>query len=237
MTDDNYPWDPVTENDPFIVTIAGPPGYGKTHMALTMNEVGPVYFCDTETRGAYLLRTKFKSKNIWYKKADTWTEMQRFLRHVYSLPVGTVVIDSGSDYGQYAEREHLKENRLEKVWPQVLWAEVYEMMERPLRSLKARGFNIVITSRVKEEYIGGETTGNLVPRLYHAIPYISDAILQFDLGENTLSVKKNSWQRAETWPTTRINREQTLPELVEQLQQVEWCPTLIGGNQKNGNQK
>ena len=215
-----FSWDDVTVENPFVVTVAGGPGTGKTHLGLTMSSVSPVYFADTETRGSFLLNTVFTGSAypIKYKLCSCWSDLRNFLVHLWhNEDPGTVLIDSGSDYCNFAERHHLHVNELKKVWPKTLWAEIYDMLEKPLRNLKCKGFNIVITSRLKSEYVADEPTGVEIPRLYHAIPHIADVMLQFDKGTPRLHVTKNAWKRSETWSQEKVTRDMGIPEIINIL--------------------
>ncbi len=96
-----------------VVLIAGREGSGKTHLACTMSELGPVYLLDTEYR-AQIVTSKFQ--NVKFALTKNYIDMVVAVKHILKhQPPGTIVIDSGSDLQTFAEIEYLERTEKEKV--------------------------------------------------------------------------------------------------------------------------
>src|ERR1041385_2814339 len=161
-----------------LLLIAGREGSGKTHLACTMNELGPVYLIDTEYRAQIVTR---KFKNVKFALVKNFTEMVVAVKHIlkHQSP-GTIVIDSGSDLQTFAEIEYLDRTKMEKVYPIFNWSDVWSMCNAVIDEIKlSQKFNLVVTARVKEEYLNDRATGHIVPRIYSTLPYKADVVLQF----------------------------------------------------------
>lgn len=164
-----------------VVLIAGPEGSGKTHLACTASERGPLYIVDTEYR-AYIVASKFKKagREIKVGVVRNWKELVVLVAHVLKFqPKGTIIIDSGSDFQQFAEIEYLNRTKMEKIYPEYNWTEVWSMCNAVIDDIKFSGFDVIITARVKEEYVNDKPTGKHVPRIYDPLKYKADFIVQF----------------------------------------------------------
>ena len=173
-----------------LVLIAGREGSGKTHLACTMNELGPVYLIDTEYRAQIVTR---KFSGVKFALARSFDDMVVAVQHIlrYQEP-GTIVLDSGSDLQTFAEIEYLERTEKEKVGMPWNWAEVWRLCNAVIDDVKfSQRFTLVITARLKEEYVNEKATGQLVPRIYAPLPYKADIILQFNGGK--LLVMKNGF--------------------------------------------
>jgi len=214
-----FAFDPVTEHDRLFVIVAGKEGMGKTHLACTMAEVGPVYVLDTEFR-AGLVTSKFKG--VQKATVRSYKEMLAAAKAIVSnQPAGTVVIDSGTDLRMYAEADYLEKTKMEKVWPQWNWAEVYAMCDVLFNIIRfsKTPFRIVLTSRVKEEYQSDKPTGNLIPRIHDSLPYKADLVLQCDRKSTTpptkvWTVRKDGFNGKDG---VEVPFGLTLPAIIKQL--------------------
>ena len=179
-------FDVIPSKEPIIVSIISEAGFGKTHFTNTFPN--PV-FNDTEGR-AQIVARKFKREKNYIKHTtsmktirETITLMKDILcqneedRHNW-----TWVIDSGSDWLQFAETEYLKEAKKEKIYPTVLWAQVYNKIDKVFDTIRKLGFNAIITQQVKEEYKGDKPTGNLIPAGYKKFPYRVDVSIHLKKG-------------------------------------------------------
>jgi hypothetical protein len=199
-----------------VALIAGREGCGKTHLACTMSETGPVYLIDTEYRAQIVAR---KFKGVRFAPARNFMEMVVAVKHVLKhQEPGTIVLDSGSDLQTFAEIEYLERTEKEKVGMPWNWAEVWRLCNALIDEVKfSQKFNLVITSRVKEEYVNEKATGRIIPRIYSTLPYKADVVLQFT-GEKvaSLTVTKNGFTGDLNVP---IARTDTLPAIIQRLSQ------------------
>lgn len=155
------------------IVLVGKEGAGKTHMAMTMKELGPVYVIDTERR-AKIVGTKLGVANI--KQVTNYKEVITAVKAILRMPKGTIVIDSGSDLQTYAEAEYLARTKAEKIYPIFNWTEVWGMLNAILDDIKDADFNCVLTAKVKDEYVNDRVVGK-VPRIYKDMPYRADLII------------------------------------------------------------
>lgn len=178
-------FDATPEREAIIAGIIGGAGDGKSHFANTFPN--PVT-SDTEGR-MHIVAKKFEQKN--YIKhtpnmqtiRDTLTMMLTQLvpdrndRYKWSW-----IMDSGSDWLQMAESEYLKEAKKEKVYPMVLWAQVYDKIDQVFDLIRKQGINCVITQQLKEEYAGEKKTGNWIAAGYKKFPYRVDVLIHMRKG-------------------------------------------------------
>ncbi len=199
-----------------FILIAGREGSGKTHLACTMRQFSPVYLIDTEYRANIVTR---KFEGIKLALAKNFQDMAVAVKHILKYqPPGTIVIDSGSDFQTFAEVLYLERTKQEKVYPVFNWSEVWGMCNALIDDIKFDGrFDLVITSRVKEEYVNDRPTGQIVPRIYSTLPYKADIVLQFgsDKGRK-LAVTKNGFRDEEQ---LTLERGRTLPQIIDLLSQ------------------
>jgi hypothetical protein len=196
------------------VLIAGREGSGKTHLACTMTELGPVYLIDTEYRAQIVAR---KFTNVKFALARNFEEMVVAVKHIVTYqPPGTIVIDSGSDLQTFAEIEYLERAEKDKVGMPWNWAEVWRLCNAVIDEIKfSRKHNLIVTSRVKEEYLNEKPTGQIVPRIYSSLPYKADVVLQFSSNkERRLLVTKNGFTGD---LTHQVERSDTLPAIIGKL--------------------
>lgn len=197
-----------------IILLSGKEGSGKTHLACTMNEFGPVYLIDTEYR-AQMVTQKFN--NVRFTVVKNYNELVTAVKFIVkNHNSGTIVIDSGSDIQTFAEIEYLERTQKDKVYPIWNWSEVWKLCNSVVDEIKfSQKFNLVITSRLKDEYVGDKTTGNQIPRIYSVLPYKADIALQFTMErEQKLIVTKNGFSRDKYSP---LLPSLTLPQIIKTL--------------------
>jgi len=197
-----------------VVLIAGREGTGKTHLACTMTALGPVYLIDTEYR-AQIVTRKFKDVKLAVVK--NFMEIAVAVKHIlkHQSP-GTIVLDSGSDLQTFAEIEYLERTEKTAVGMPWNWAEVWRLCNAVIDDIKASQlFNLVVTARLKEQFVKEQATGLMVPRIYSTLPYKADLVLQFGIAKpRTLLVTKNGFS-GDTVPDDLAKF--TLPEIIKQL--------------------
>ncbi len=197
-----------------VILLAGREGSGKTHLACTMSELGPVYLVDTEYR-AQIVTKKFTG--VRFALAKSFQEVAVAVKHIlkYQEP-GTIVLDSGSDLQTFAEIEYLERAEKEKVGMPWNWAEVWRLCNAIIDDIKfSQRFHLVITARVKDEYVADKPTGQVVPRIYSTLPYKADIVLQYSSDrERKLAVTKNGFTGN---VAVAIQKGSSLPSIVKQL--------------------
>lgn len=211
---DAFKFSDPEDTSKLVVLIAGKEGSGKTHLACTMSELAHVYLLDTEYRAQIVTR---KFRNIKVALVRNFSEMVIAIKHIIKYqPEGTIIIDSGSDLQTFAEIEYLDRTKMEKVYPTFNWADVWGMCNAIIDEIKfSKKFNLVITTRVKEEYVGDKPTGSIVPRVYSTLPYKADIVLQYSQDkERKLNLNKNGFT-GDLSPV--IQREETLPQIISKL--------------------
>lgn len=212
---DSFTFSDPEEASKLVILISGREGSGKTHLACTMSQLEPVYLIDTEYRAQVVTR---KFKDIKFTTAKNFLEMavavKAILKH---QPPGTIIIDSGSDLQTFAEIEYLERSEKERVGLPYNWSEVWRLCNAIIDDIKfSRRFNLVLTARVKEEYLNEKPTGQVVPRIYSALPYKADLTLQFTGDkERKLLVTKNGFTGDISLP---VSRTEGLPSIIDKLQ-------------------
>lgn len=164
-----------------LIVLAGPEGTGKTHLACTMSEVNPVYVLDTEYRAVSVTK-KFQAGKfpVKHKVCASYQALIVAVKAILkAAPPGTIVIDSGSDLQTFAEIYYLMRTKMDKVYPVFNWSEVWTLCNALIDDIKFSPFNLVITARVKEEYVADKASGRIIPRLYNTLPYKADLGIQF----------------------------------------------------------
>lgn len=221
---DNFTFSVQDELPKSVVLIAGKEGAGKTHLACTMSEVGNVYLIDSEYRASIVTR---KFQNIKVALVKNYMELVVAIKHIIKhQPHGTIVLDSGSDLQTFAEIEYLERSEKEKVGLPYNWSEVWRLCNAVIDEIKfSKQFDLVVTARLKDEYIGEKTTGRLIPRIYSTLPYKADVVLQFSADKNkTLQLTKNGFTGDLTVPLASIR---TLPGIIKQLSECVSPSTLV----------
>jgi hypothetical protein len=179
-----------------VLLVSGPEGSGKTHLACTAVDRGPVFIIDTEYRAGHVVQ-KFLTKDriIKLKTCRNYRDIVLTVAHIVNTyKTGTVIIDSGTDLQVFAEIAYLEKTKMEKIWPAFNWTEVWAMCNIIIDKLKFSNLNIIVTTRVKEEYKDDRPTGKSVPRIYNALPYKADLGIQLAKNKKTpIEIYKNGY--------------------------------------------
>jgi len=229
-----FMWDEIPESvvfKPWVCLIEGMPGVGKSHLSLSFPE--PIFQLDTENRGEVVASKFAGTKAVYRKKCQGLADIRTAIKEgiFYKFTTGTIVIDSASDLQKYAEAEWLYENQKKKVFPQVLWSDVFQKIDNLVAAIRNRGYYLVLTARLKDEYVGeGDNrtrTGSLVMEGYKRLPYLSDIHLRLT-GGGEAQVLKNGFRitaAERVHPMTNISFDSIMEELIggivaEELEKV-----------------
>jgi hypothetical protein len=174
----DFVFDTTPVSSKFIVVISGAPGDGKTHLACTMNSEGPVYILDSEYRAHHVIK---KFQDVYVKTVTGYREIVVAVKHILKeKKTGTIVLDSGSDFQQFAETEYLNRTGKTEVGMPYNWGEVYWLLNSLIDDIKfSDRFHLVFTARLAEEYVNDKGTGRMLPKIYKNIPYKADVSVIF----------------------------------------------------------
>lgn len=206
------------KDNPLIV-ISGEQGTHKTHLACTMSKIMPTYLLDTEHRG-HIVARKFP-KGLFYKQVSSYNDIIVATHAIFKLAKepSTIIIDSGSDFQQYAETRYKEIAKIEKIWPQYLWAMIWDMCDKLLYDIRTSGHTLIITTRMKDEYIGDKSTNRKIPRIYNRIPYNADIMLEMTgNSKKPIQVTKNGYFADNT---ISFDQEIPLPTIIEKIKTIE----------------
>jgi hypothetical protein len=185
-----------------------------------------VYLIDTEYR-AQIVTKKFT--NVKFTTAKNYLELVVAVKHILSVQQpGTIIIDSGSDLQTFAEIEYLERSEKDKVGMPWNWSEVWRLCNALIDEIKfSKKFNLIITARMKDEYVGEKSTGKQIPRIYAPLPYKADIILQFANDKTRkITISKNGF----TGNLTQvISSSDSLPHIVASLNDC--CESLSAKSQ------
>lgn len=213
---------------PFAAAIAGPPGIGKTTLALSLSNHMPVYFLETEHRFAYIAKKMQKEikhpERIKCITVNNWNHLIAALGVLRELVAnsdprnkGVVVIDSGTDFKNFADEQWRKDS---PSYPPVNWSSLYKMMNKVVHGIRGMGLSVVFTNRVKDEYDGDSKTGRKRPDAYKNQEDLTEVFLMLN-EDGTFEVIKNSWHDRLLWDNDaqRITREMDLFTIIQTLQE------------------
>lgn len=182
------------------IVVAGPQGTGKTHLVCTMagTEYGPVYIGDSEHR-AQTVVAKFKSLEpelpLHRATVTNYPDTVAFVKWAKQslTPPAVIVLDSGSDIDKFAEEQYLIHEGKEVVGKPINHPRMNRYVYALMDELKFSGFTVVLTSKMKDEYVGENRSGRLLPRLFKDIPYRADLMVELH-GEKRF-ITKSGWTR------------------------------------------
>lgn len=214
---------------PFTITIAGSAGVGKTTLALSMADAMPVYFLETENRFAYLAKKMQKPLldkpyPIYASTVTNWGDILIALGNIKRASAnndpknrGVIVIDSGTDFKNFADHEWRSTS---KTFPVTNWSKLYKMMNDIISAIKKIGLSVVFTNRMKPKYEGESWDGSSYDiDAYKNQDYLSEAVLIIK-DDATMLVQNNKWHdttQADA-DSRLIQRNMGLPEIIKILQ-------------------
>ena len=187
----------------WIGILAGNPGAGKTHLAISMSEVGPCHVFDTEGRANWVNDKRFDRKAVIHR-ISSWAQKREVLKSIFHkiCPVSsasphtpTIIWDSGSDMINMIEETVVAELRRDtSKWHRSQWNLVYAKAIGALKHYRdSMMVNTVITTSLREIFSNNIGTGKYEPRISRPVLHLSDFILQFDDETQTWNITKNMW--------------------------------------------
>lgn len=208
---DNFKFTTPKTSIPNIL-IWGEQGQGKTHLACSIAGNGkPVYFLDSEQKGGNVVK---KFNNIHYAKWCDWKDLMAACLSLQKAEPGWVIIDSGSDFQTWAQEDYLEETKKDKIYPVFEWTNIFQRLDTAMGLLKEHG--LIFTSRMKDEYIGDQSTGKKIPRIYNRLPYKVDLI--FALEKDKLFLAKNGYHKdLSNGGQIELDRNTSLYNLIKQI--------------------
>ena len=179
------------------MAIKGDPKTGKTHLALTGPAPIALFSFD---RGTKRVLPKFKDKEIELFTYDIplletsgknktfalkiWNKFIDDYHYVcQSETFRTVIIDTATmlyEICRFAFREETGQGNIIKVQ----YEEVYARMSGVLMAQQYYDFNLISTYHLKDEYKGGESTGNQALDGYKRTEGLVDVVLETRVGRN-----------------------------------------------------
>lgn len=197
----------------YTVLLVGEDGSGKTHFACTMKELGPVYILDTELRGEKVATQMFDIRTI--VRIYDYIGMYAAVRGIIAKfkPPGTIVFDSGTDITKFAAQRFMDEAKIDKIYPKVLYDEVYRKCDAVYNACRRAGFHVVITGQMKDEYIGENRSGKKLPKVYDRLLYSSDITVLCNK-DKTKQLLKRPYGIDMNY---KFTLETTLPKLINDL--------------------
>jgi hypothetical protein len=177
-----FSWDDVDaeyENLKISAELISLQGLGKTYMAATFPMPA---FADTEHKDQVVLKNFEKKK---WKKVASLADVRAFADACIADPeVKTVVIDSGTDMQDWAEQEFLLEEGKgnTRIFPIPVYKNVFKKIDGLTHSIIDADMNLVLTARVKDEYLNDKRTGRKLRDSYKKYPYQVQLMIQLERG-------------------------------------------------------
>jgi hypothetical protein len=218
---DNFKFDDGNAEHNFFILLSSPPKFGKTHFACTVSSLMPTYLLDTEFKGGTVAK-KFTGKgDLKYKIIRNFVEMAAAVRYITTTqPRGCIILDSGSDLQTFAEELYLTEMGKDSVGLPRNWADVFSKCNAIIKEVKAAGFDLILTTRVKEQWKNNAATGKVVPRIWDNASYLADIAVEWDEDKKPW-VKLNALRKQmEPVAMTATSVGELLSQLKEQTKDV-----------------
>jgi len=174
--------DKLPERIPFSIEIQGEPDMGKTHLAATFcldERSRKVLFLDTEEK-AWIVLKKFPKDSFYWKRVKSFADIRNGIMWACENPeINTIVIDSGADLRDLAVQEWSREHGGKKpividqsgAVSTVLYAQVYEKIDSLVNLVKSSNKYLVVTARMKDEWVNNIQTGRRVRDGYKKFPW------------------------------------------------------------------
>lgn len=189
-----------------VALYYGEPGTGKTFNALSFP--GPLLVMDTENRCELVLRQQEREDTVYITQVATLNDIREsfngFTKIVKdegdklgALSPSTIVIDSASNLLMMAQEEYQRTKNIEKIYPQFIWGEVYNLLDDVINTIRLSGHNLIFTAQMKDEFASEQKTGRRVLDIYKKVPGWCDLIIGCksikDPPSRELTVMKNGY--------------------------------------------
>jgi hypothetical protein len=184
-----------------VVIVYSEEGAGKTHWSMASSP-SPHYTIDTEGGHNLLTAAKVdpdqlavtirdqsgeKPSQQWFSPAfGLWIQLENAVDILLGDDVepGTVNLDSASDILAMAVAEmNIEWERGEKAFPPMMYGQVYGLISTVIHNLRSK-HHVVMTARVKDEYLNNERTGRLKLDLWRNGIYLADHVIRINLTDN-----------------------------------------------------
>lgn len=137
------------------IEIAGPPSFGKTHIACTAPNPA---LGSTEVKG---WRVAHKLGLERYVNLHRWEDLLAFVYYsIESDEVESIIIDSSKDMVAYAEAYYIEQGG-KKFEKNVWYSNVYSQVKDIIHDVRMSGKNLIFTSKMKDKYLNGEKVSHL----------------------------------------------------------------------------
>lgn len=157
----NTTYDTLPTDLVFCIDITGSEGIGKTHTALTFP--GDIVFIDTELKAETVIPKFLPSKVIKWKTAELWDDVVWAVNDGLKNPnVKTIIFDSGGDLVSLAAEQWCRETGHQSVFPITNYGHVYNKIDALTTAIKKKRKYLVSTSRLKDEWVGDQSTGRRI---------------------------------------------------------------------------
>lgn len=139
---------------PLLVELIGEEGTGKTHTGLLFPN--PILLdCTEQGEGRLIAMKLFPSElDKRYKHITDWHDL-------LSVPDGfdTYVFDTSKDVVRLMSDKWCDKYKKKQVYPPQAYGQVYNMLDKLIRSIMHKPANVVMTSVFRDEYIDDKKTG------------------------------------------------------------------------------
>jgi hypothetical protein len=213
------------------VVIVGTEGQGKTHLTCSIagDEYGPLYLGDSEHR-AQIVVDKFQEMGRPVQRATltTYQETVAFVSWAKQNVKRPAVIglDSGTDIDKFAEEQYLIHEDKEVVGKPINHPRMQRYIFKLLDDLKFSGFTVVMTAKMKDEYVGENRTGKKLPRIFRDIPYRADLVIEIQGGK--CFITKSGWTQKQLAEIPQSIT--TLPDMIAYAKTLDTLPTVVTPN-------
>lgn len=204
----------------YAVELAGLQGAGKTHTALSFPFPA---LLDTELKAITPLDHGVGNPDR-VAIAHSWDDVVNFLSFAIGDDgVQTLIFDSSRDIYEMATAATLIELKKKSLYipgeGAILYAHVHRKMNSLVEACRQAKKYCVFTARVKDEYVGGNTTGRMVRDGWNKTPYKVDIMLQAvsatkGIPERMIPPEYQLWRVVKN---SQVRKGQTKPFLVNPL--------------------
>lgn len=169
-------FDELPEEEGLTIAIRGHSKFGKTHMANMIDGPELTVVADTHATNS-TVETLRKLGNHKFRRISDWTELLRFTDDFITeyKPPAAFVLDSGSDLVDMAQNYYKKNSGVQAF--KFAWAEVWGYIRDWMSELTTRGYDLILTSRMKRVYIAsgdddsGAWNGEWEPKEWKDLDY------------------------------------------------------------------